>query len=275
MSYFKSNKNSNNIQPQDWREVISYPNAHMFASGYITKVLGLHTDFEWNRYAYECHSFDDMNFRYKNNVFSVLFNIYHNGELLPINPERKKHLLSVAKTNNLIPCIFPIEITDHAEENSIRCKESANLFNLFDLRTEKGINPITMASDKNVQLSHYELLNQSIKIVEQELRNSGYSILAICDDPADPDDTPRLWFNDDEGNACWVVIKYGFNKNFETPNVKNMIKKEPLLSMNKGYFAPVVFEYDKKKLCRNKNLEISMPENVIGKIYDPFKASNS
>lgn len=259
-----------NIYPdgskRDWREILAYPSAHMFATGCITRRLGKNPDFEWNRFHYSGSAFDDINFRYKNQVFSILLRFSYNGEEIPVNEKRKKDFLSIAKQNNLVPCFFPVDIIDDDKQYALHRK--TNGWNLFDAETGVSINPIQMSSDEPVQMSHYELLNKAIKIIEQELENNGFEVRATCDNPNLPEDYPRVWFVNGERKVCWVVVKYGTKKYFPTPNVDNIIQDDSILTESTGYFAPVVFESEGNPIYRNIDIPITLLEGVIGKIHD-------
>ena len=251
---------------RDCREILAYPSAHMFATGCITRRLGNNSDFEWNRFHYSASAFDDINFRYKNQVFSILLQFSYNGEELPINKERKKELLKIAKQNNLIPCVFSIDIID--DDNQYKVCRRTDGWNLFNLETGAPIDPITMASDKPTENSHYDLLNKAIRIIEDELEYEGFQVRATFDDPNLPEDYPRVWFVDKNGEVCWVVVKYGTHKYFPTPNVKNIIQYDSIFNENKGYFAPVVFEPKGNSMYRNTNIPITLLAGIIGKIHD-------
>lgn len=251
---------------RDWREIVSYPSAHMFATGCITRRLGDKPDFEWNRLHYSASAFDDINFRYKNMVFSILLKFFYNGEEIPINKKRETEWLEIAKQNNLIPCIFPVDIIDDDTQYAIRRKTDG--WHLFYFNTKVEIDPTKISSEKTMLMSHYDLLNNAIKTVEFELENDGFEVRATCDNPNLPEDYPRIWFVDKKGNICWVVVKYGINTNFKTPNVKKIIQNDSILNDSTGYFAPVVFEPDGKPMYRSVNVPITLLEGVIGKIYN-------
>lgn len=254
---------------RDWREILAYPSAHMFATGCFTRRFGNNPDFEWNRFHYSASAFDDINFRYKNMVFSVLLQFSYNGEELSINKKRKKELLKIAKQNNLIPCVFPVDIIDDDKQYSI-CRRTEG-WNLFDLETGMEIDPIKISSTESTLMSHYDLLNNAIKIIQQELENAGFEVLATCDNPNLPEDYPRVWFANREGKVCWIVVKYGTEKYFPTPNVDNIIQDDSILNESTGYFAPVVFESEGNPMYRNINLPITLLEGVMGKIHDGSK----
>lgn len=254
----------------DLKSDVAYQNAHLFANGYINNLLGSLEGFEWNRWLYDEASFDDINFRYKNNIFSVLFNIYYNGKLLPIDKRRKKRLLETARKNNLVPCIFPIEITYSPEEYDICCKLKTNQFNLIDMRNHKEINPIAIASDDPTPISHYELLNKSVKIIAKELQKRGYPTIEFYDDPNEAEDSPRIWFIDEQNTFCWVVVKYFMEKKPIFPNTRNMVKQNPLLAESKGYFAPVVFEHDNETLYAGTEVNSSVLKDLIKLVYAPY-----
>lgn len=251
----------------DWAEEISKPNAIMFASGYISNLFGKDPDFEWNRYLHTCPSFDDMNFRYKNNIFSVLVEIHYNGIKLPIDPEYKETMLKITKENNLIPCIFPIEITDDFKEYNIR--PITDGFNLFNLETRELIDPIKMASNKQVQCSKYELKNKAIRLISDLLEDNGFTFSRYFDDPYFPSNYPNLWFLDENDMPCWVLVQVVKNKKLKKLDVDKILKFDPLLKKARGYYAPVIFGTKGETIYRDSHPNITTLKNVILKIYDP------
>ncbi|MBR4624846.1 MAG: hypothetical protein IKO56_04840, partial [Alphaproteobacteria bacterium] len=179
-------------QEQSWEYDVSIINAAMFASGYLSNHLN-DDNFEWNRFVSDSSSFDDLNFRYKNNVFSVFIQIYYNGEELPIDYARKQKMLAIAKQNNHIPCVFPVNITDDTEE--YRIWPAGGGANLFDLEMNTPLDPLKLASNKLVRRSKYDLLNGAIKTIWYHLEEQGFKPDYIYyDDPTLPADSVRLWF---------------------------------------------------------------------------------
>lgn len=250
-----------------WKYHFSLPNAIMFANGNLSKTFGKNPDFEWNRNLEMPDAFDDINFRYKGRVFSVLMKIYYNGEELPIDPDRKKKVLKIAKENNLIPCIFPVNITDDGEQYKICCSNEKP--NLCHLETGKLIGQLFMISDKPVERTRFDFLSKSIDVICGELDEQGFDIDKYYDDPSLPDDCPRIWFYDEKGAPCWVVVKYARRKkDIQKPDVAKIIKDDKLLQCTNGYFAPVVFESKERHIYRNRPSDISTLKNVMIKIND-------
>lgn len=66
------------------------------------------SDFSWAQSESTRPVFDDMCFQYKNQVFSVLIRIFHNGYEITY-PERQERFIAEAKKRNMIPCIFPVD----------------------------------------------------------------------------------------------------------------------------------------------------------------------
>ena len=244
-----------------------FPTYHSFAKDYIDAKIGAHEDFEWNKDFYESGSFDDLNFRFKNKVYSVLLKIRYNGDLI-IDTETEKKLPAIARKNNLIPCVFPIEVTEKAGIYSMCCEAEDNQFNLFNLITGKNINPETEASDTLVPMSHYDLHNKSIRTIVDEMISHGYDVCEFWDNPTEPEDFPKIWFFDKNDYLCWVVVKYGRDRNIKFPNLKKMFKKLPITYETTGYFAPVAFEDEDKILYRNTSPKISILQDIMVKVHD-------
>lgn len=157
---------------------------------------GFDNGFAWLRKELTSPSFDDMNFSYKNKVFSLLVELKDNGaNILP--ESRKKIFQEVCSKNDLIPCIFPIDVK--------QLKPLGKNWNLYHLITNEPIDPIIIASDEKVPMSEWEYNNFAIFQVMQYLNKQGLKIHSFCDAP---DITPQIWFQDKEGKTAWIIVKY-------------------------------------------------------------------
>ena len=243
-----------------------YTDAHKFASKYINRMLSKYSDFEWGRWEPETASFDDMNFRYKNSVFSVLMKIYYNGDLLPSYTERELDWVDIAEKNDLIPIVFPVEITKHG--NTYKCRSLMKGLDFWDWMTTDTMNVFDLSSDKPQKMSHYELLSAAITETVYLLHKRGYKIIDYGDNPSLPDYWPRIWIEDKSGKLSWVVVRYGNNENIKKPNIHKM---SLFPAYNDGYFAPIIFEYEGKKPYRGSKLKVRYLKNVITKVYDANK----
>ena len=260
----------NEMDNQDqtwWKYHFSLPNAIMFANGRLSKIYGNDLAFEWNRNISMPDAFDDINFRYRGRVFSVLIKIYYNGEELPIDPARKKKFLKIAKQNDLVPCVFPVDITDDGDQYKICCSNEDH--ELCMLETGKPIPRTLVLSDRPVERTRFDFISKSINVICARLDEQGFEIDKFYDDPSLPDYFPRIWFYDEEGVPCWVVVQYATRKkDIQKPEVAKIIKNDKLLQCTKGYFAPVVFNAKGRPVYRNRPINVSTLEDIMIKIND-------
>ena len=226
-----------------------YMEAHNLAGYHIQQMIGENkSDFTWIRPEATNPSFDDLNFRYKNQVFSVLIKILHRGEEM-LEPRRIEPFIRETKENNLVPCIFPVTfefapvssphgwgiVFEPGKNPSHELKmQDPTGWNLFHAETNEKINPLEMADDTPVLMSDYEMQNFAIQIVRNQLKKDGLKLESFCDAPGI---TPQLWFQDKNGKMCWVCVEYGPDeKKIKQPNISNL---NSALAEYDGYFAPV------------------------------------
>jgi len=243
--------------------------ARDFAGRHIQQLMNkTPDDFAWIRSELTAPAFDDMNFRYKNQVFSVLVKIFHNGrEITP--PHRQELFLQETKKYNMIPCIFPVNLNLVATESKygygvviepgkIPKHEFtpiiATEWNLSHAETGAPINPLNMASDEPVLMSEYELQNFAIRVVINQLKKDGIKLESFCDIPGI---VPQLWFQDSNGKICWVYVQYGPDKSKLTPPDLSEISKQASLNKYDGYFAPVALALVKEKPYRGSGFYVN------------------
>ena len=162
-----------------------FAEAHNLAGRHIQKMIGENkADFTWIRPEITNPSFDDLNFRYKNQVFSVLISMKRDGQEM-LEPRRVGPFIRETKANNLVPCIFPVDLEFVAVDSphgwgvviepgknpshELRMKDPTG-WNLFHVETNEKINPLEMADDTPVLMSDYEMQNFAIQIVRNQLK---------------------------------------------------------------------------------------------------------
>lgn len=228
-----------------------YFEAYDLVGNHIQKMIGERTsDFTWIRAEPTRPSFDDLNFRYKNQVFSVLIKIFDkvSGKEI-ITTGREAMFEKCTKENNLVPCIFPIDfelvpttepfwgykLEPYKTPAHKLTPQNPDDWNLFRFKTHEKIDPIKLASDTPVLMSDYEMQNFAIQIVRNQLKKDGFKLESFCDAPGI---TPQVWFQDKNGKMCWVCVEYGPNeKEIKAPDISNM--PNSILAEHDGYFAPV------------------------------------
>lgn len=191
---------------------------------------GFDKGFAWLRKELTSPSFDDMNFSYKNQVFSLLVELKDKG--VNILPEyRKKIFQEVCSKNNLIPCIFPIDIKTLAP--------LGKNWNLFHLYTNAPIDPLMVAGDEKIPMSEWEFNNFAIFQVMQFLDSKKLKIHSFCDAP---DITPQIWFQDQDSKTAWIIVKYAlYPTKAQDIIVDNVEQVVSTIADYDGYVAKIAF----------------------------------
>lgn len=209
-----------------------------------------HMGFCWLRTDITNPTFDSMNFRYKNKVFSVLLEL-----VIPVDKEAlltkttrhmKKLQVDICKENDMIPCLFPVEID--------KMKPHESGWNLRNTETGEVVIPTEMADDSPKPVSMWELMNWGISIVMKDLQNNGNKILSFTDAPGI---MPQIWFENNNGEKCWVQVFV--NKPMELIDFSDTIA-----GSYKGFLASVTIQ-----ALTDDILYRSHPANVK---YDGLKA---
>lgn len=210
-------------------------------SQYNEKLEDAHFGFCWLRADIVSPTFDSMNFRFKNRVFSVLvdlmapallsdmekknhdhgYGILCRTKLLSKTTQRQRELqIEVCRDNDMIPCLFGVAV------DGMRPMEKG--WNIRHTETGEPVVPTEVADDTPRRISEWEMMNWGINIVMDELRQQGKTILSYTDAPGI---MPQLWFEEENGDKCWVQVVV--NQPIDTANVSG-----PMIGY-KGYVAGV------------------------------------
>lgn len=167
-------------------------------------------------------AFDDMNFRYKNKIYSILFEVINNGRSL-LEEHKKYKQIQIAKNNNLIPCVFPINM-DFIEEagphgygvyvnsdGKAKVKfstQNKDGWNLFNTETGEPVDPLVLSNDTPVTMSFYERMNFSVFVARQLIDQIGGRIRQISDMPGH---YPQIVYENPSGESCWCEVHFSDN----------------------------------------------------------------
>lgn len=216
----------------DTMDKIEHLSEHWEARNVLGKFLqekfNKHHGFRWIRVDPMSPKFDDMSFAYKNKIFSVLIDLKNNKKI-ELTEKEKNKFLTECIANNLIPCIFPIS---EIENLSLLPEES---WNLYDIRTNELINPLTVATDEKILMSNYELNNMAVEIVKEYIKKEKMVIKSYCDLVGIQ---PQICFRDAAGELSWIYVNYSTNTLFkdETDDLNKLITRLPQFN---GYIARV------------------------------------
>ncbi len=210
--------------------------------------------FKWIKAEITYPSFDDLTFAYKNSIFSVVIELIDNTGT-SYNRPQKDILLKACEENNLIPCLFKVnlkELSNTPDENN----EDYQLYpveqgwNLFDARNNNKIDPLLIAKEELTRMSVWELSNFAVQIVRKYIEKEGNEVLSFCDLP---EVNPQIWFKDKDGNINWVIVKHiKEDKDLDYRKWVGLEEKtSTLLLQYDGFFASVQFFSSKTNSATN------------------------
>lgn len=226
-------------------------------------------DFRWIKADLTWPSFDHLTFAYKNQVFSVLVDLVQDRRGTLTSNEVKR-CIDACTENNLVPCIFPVDA------GSFRPLKDG--WNLSNPESGASVVPNDCVDDIKVEMSEWELRNFAIQIVRDHIeKNLKGSILSYCDVLGID---PQIWFDDQHGNRCWVVVRnFGKIKGSESAEFTGIEARNPQLIPYDGFFAgvsvassePFTVDLDAKLVPLSKRFDGSAPVYRGDGFYINFK----
>jgi len=199
--------------------------------------------FKWIKTELTYPSFDNLTFAYKNSIFSVVIELIDNTGT-SFNQQQKDRLLKACEENNLIPCLFKVnlkELSNTSDENNkeYQLYPLEQGWNLFDAKNNNKIDPLLVAKDELTEMSKWELSNFAIQIVRKDIEKEGNEILSFCDLP---EVNPQIWFKDKNENINWVIVKHiKEDKDLDYREWVGLEEKTTQMLPYDGFFASVQF----------------------------------
>jgi len=233
--------------------------------------------FKWIKAELTYPSFDHLTFAYKNSVYAVVIELIENTET-SFSLQQKERLLIACAENNLIPCLFKVNIQEANNKvfktiNSNYSQDDFELnsveqgWNLFDPISNKRINPLALSSEKPVIMSKWELSNFAIQIVIADIVKEENQILSFCDMP---EINPQIWYKNKEGNVGWIIVKH-INSDGDLDYKKwvGLEQKNKQLLPYDGYYASVQFESKRLNSMNilNRGDQVSVNYKGLERIY--------
>lgn len=210
---------------------------------------------KWIRAEYTYPAFDSMNFIYNNHIFSVVIDIQDEDGESFLPPEFIKRQLYAAKTYNLIPCKFSVVVPDPENPEIDKAVSKTKGWNLFNTKTNEKIVPTEFPLLENAEMSDWELRNFGIRFILKYFQAKKIKTFSF-QDTLEVD--PQIWFQDNEGNKCWILLRVGVNVDkVEKPEKMNEIIRRCF--QYNGYFAGISLEPKNKnetKLYRSGDVRI-------------------
>ena len=75
---------------------------------------------------------------------------------------------------------------------------------LLNARSRKPINPIELVTDKNIEMTRWELHDFAVQVVRDQLEKEVYQLMSW---QGNPDVDPSIWFVGDSKKPEWVVVR--------------------------------------------------------------------
>ena len=148
-----------------------------------------------------------------------------------VGPASLKGLLFVADECKGHACLMPMS----RRGSEWRCTVSD--WGLIDARSQKIINPVSLVTDEEIELTDWELQDVAVEVVRSKLEQSGKLIMSWQGNPAVD---PSLWFVGEDGPE-WVVVRAARYPKRDVPvpaNIDKIVSGLPKYQ-NKGNFAVV------------------------------------
>jgi hypothetical protein len=109
---------------------------------------------------------------------------------------------------------------------------------LIDARNRMPLNPVELVTDKNIEMTQWELHDMAVQVVRDSLQKDGFQLMTA---QGNPDVDPSIWFVGKTKKPEWVVVravKYPANQAERPTNWGDIAKSCSRLSPL-GHFASV------------------------------------
>ncbi|MFZ4595164.1 MAG: hypothetical protein ACOYOF_12985 [Verrucomicrobiaceae bacterium] len=226
-------------------------------------------DYRWLKADLTWPSFDHLTFAYRNQVFSVLVDLVQDRRT-GLKHQDVKRCVDACTEHNLVPCVFPVD------SRSFRPLKDG--WNLSNIESGASVVPDDSVDDVKVEMSEWESHNFAIQIVRDDVEKSMKgTILSYCDVIGID---PQIWFDDQKGNRCWVIVRnFARIDGTESTKFKGIETSNPQLVPYDGYFAavsvassePFTVDLDAKLVPLSKRFDGSSPIYRGDGFYVNFK----
>lgn len=137
---------------------------------------------------------EHLSFRLGNQLFFVRV---EDADCELESPSSVEALREIAKECNGYPCVMPMK--RHGQEWS----PFGPGWGLFDIDIENWIDPPSLVTEENIEMTDWELQDFAVQIVRNQIEEEGFKLMSAhgC-----PTTNPSLWFVGDSGPE-WVVVR--------------------------------------------------------------------
>lgn len=140
---------------------------------------------------------EDLSFRLGNQLFFVRIEDVQGKAQ---GPSSMHGLAAAAKHANGIACVLPMK------RKLFGGSWVADLpgWGLLDAQTRKPINPVSLVTDENIQMTPWEVHDMAVQIVRGYLQNEGLELMSW---QGNPKVDPSIWFVGKSEGPEWVVVR--------------------------------------------------------------------
>ena len=241
------------------------------------KIFSSNDGFKWIKAELTYPSFDHLTFAYKNSVFAVVIELINNTET-SFSLQQKERLLNACNENNLIPCLFKVNLQEsiykvfktnnsNYNQDDFELNSVEQGWNLFDPINNNKIDPINLSTEEPAIMSKWELSNFAIQIVTADIIKEENQVLSFCDMP---EINPQIWFKNKEGKVSWIIVKHITNDDdLDYRKWLGLEQKKNQLLPYDGYYASVQFESKKSNsmMILNRGNQILANYKGLERIY--------
>jgi len=174
---------------------------------------------------------EHLSFRLGNQLFFV--RVEDADEVID-GPGTLHGLSSVANGTNGHACILPMK---KMLAGGSWAPELSG-WGLIDALTRMPLNPVELVTDKNIEMTQWELHDMAVQVVRDSLQKDGFQLMTA---QGNPDVDPSIWFVGKTKKPEWVVVravKYPANQAERPANWGDIAKSCSRISPI-GHFASV------------------------------------
>lgn len=162
-------------------------------------------------------------------------------------------LMLAAESSKGWACIMPMKRLNNENWETVYSG-----WGLIDVETKQTVEPISLVTDENIEMTAWEEHEFSVQVVRNYLEAEGFKITAFH---SNPDVDPSIWFIGKSGELEWVVVrstKYPSNKAKRPLNWESIKKEFAIMSGEIGHFASVALVSDSQPFATADELPVPL-----------------
>lgn len=174
---------------------------------------------------------EHLSFRLGNQLFFI--HVYDVNDDVA-GPGSLKGLQRIVESCQGHACLMPM----YRDNRSSLWRPYLKGWGLIHPATQDSINPISLITDKLIEMTDWELQDFAVQVVKQKIEKDGYELMSFC---TDPEVNPSLWFVGASGRPEWVVVKsarYPVKRASRPSNMREIAAS--VGQAGAGHFASVV-----------------------------------